>query len=522
MSATNLRNNTARSASTSSARASTPLPIEEAFYGLLKQRKLLVTSALLSLLAGFGVMLALQKSKHSYEGSLLYTPNHITAPYYTPPALNNLLQVVNSPVLLGKLKEELDLDDSLSDLKRSVRFELAPGGDSVEVSTVHSNADSAATINNRAMQLFVSKASKIRQQSLEGFVQKFEADLALGVGGVDQAKSQLQEWMDTNGLESYEGLKSAMAASQLAVADLDMELEMGRIELASARAKHERLMATQKEQVRRKSTPQEGDEKMADIPGLNAPSHNAPSLNALAGASGSDLRLFLREQISEEQRTSAYAVKLQVKDREYKRAKSLHARELISDADLERIEGERAILRAEKNARVAKLQSQLGRIEQKMTKDFNEPSILAGGNHLMLVGFSEEPRLLRQSIAMLELEILGAEHKVERLARKLKVVREGLVQSGRTQKEIEPLLEGVRLATAERDRLQHLVEEFRQTQRSKTAEIKVVQPATPVIDGVRSNAPKLFAGTFLGALGLLIGPVFFREWQKQTGQTQDV
>ena len=294
--------------------------MEQAFRNLLKRRKLLIRSLLLSLLVGLAAKFALQKSLHSFEGTLLYTPNSITAPYYAPPSLSNLVHLVESPTLLEKLREEYDLDDSLSDLKRKIKFELVPGGDTMVVRATRHDPEEAKALVNSAMQLFVDKTRDLRKQNLERFVAEFESDMVLGKKNVDEANSRLRMFLEANGLESADSLLTTANGLQEDVRDLDMELEMARIEQASNLAKREKLLSTQEEQ----DHPIKKDD-MQILPAAKM----APLSNT------SDLRNFLKDQIVQERLSSSYAVKLKVKERERDRAKSLHEQQLISDAEMD-------------------------------------------------------------------------------------------------------------------------------------------------------------------------------------------
>lgn len=481
-----------------------PLPVEQAFRNVLQRRNLIIASLLISLLAGLVAMFAYATKQHTYEGTLLYTPNSITAPYYTPPSLSNLVHLVDSPVVLEKLRDEYALEDTLSDLDRNIKFELVPGGDTLVVRVTRSEPAEAAALLNTAMQLFVDETRELRKQTLQRFVMEFENDMSLGKKNVQAAATELRDFLEGNGLESPESLKEVASGMQEDVRDLDMELEMARIELASNLAKREKLVATRKEQ---ETYPKDGE--MTII----------PSTKSSSFTSHSDLRSFLRDQIIQEQQSSSYAVKLKVKEREQQRAKALHAERLISDAEMERIDGELSILQAEHTGRVESLQEQLKGVEQKLSQNLVNLSSLDPQSGIVLAGFAEEPRLLSQSIALMELEILGAEHKVERLAHKLAAKQANLQKISQLNKQVQPLVESQRLAAEEHERLQNLLEEFRQSHRSDIDELKVVQSATPTIDGVRSNSAKIFAATTVGLLALLLTPSFFREWLKQASPT---
>jgi hypothetical protein len=239
------------------------------------------------------------------------------------------------------------------------------------------------------------------------------------------------------------------------------------------------------------------------------------------GATDSDHRQFLRDQIAREQETSSYAVKLSVKEREQERVQKLHEQGLISDAEMERIDGELAILRAEQTARVSDLQGQLSLVEQRLAKRLGGRGEGLVGSEVVLAGFSEQPQLLEQSLALLELDILGAQHKADRLTTKFASKLQELEQVANLQKEVAPLTLAVAQAAEEKQRMQSLAEQFEQAHHSEVDELKVVQVPTPSIDGIRSNGGKIMGAALIGTLGLLIAPLFLFEWRTQTRRTPE-
>lgn len=494
-----------RPSSTTSRRVeSPPLAVEEAIRGLLQRRWLLVSSLIVSLVAGLVAAYFLRGSRYTYEGVLLYTPNDVTAPYFSPPDLSNLVHIVHSPTLLTQLRDQFHLNDTLSTLKRDLQFELVPGGDTVVTRVVRSDPTEAMNVLNGAMSLFVSETRRLRKQTLERFVGEFEADLKSANQAVEQATAQVQGFLEKHGVQSIESLADTVTSRQHTATELDMELQMADVELTSAIARRDRLSAIKADQ-----TKQDGD---------------AASDSALANvplARAMDRRHLVRDQILQEQQASSYSARLQFKQKEFERAKELHGKGLISDAELERVEGELAVLRAEQNSRVVVLQQQLSDVEQRLTSSLVDPSQLVAGGPTALTGLMGEPELLEQSIALLDLEILGATNKVERLSDAVGTKQGEVTQINQLQKEIAPLLEAVRIASAERDRLQNLAKEFGQAVRSNVDDLKTAQAATPAIDGVRSNAPKIFAAVFLATLGLLIAPALYREWREQSSHSVD-
>ena len=480
-----------------------PLPVEEAFRGLLQWRKLLISSFLVSLLVGLAAAHFLQSRKYTCEGALLYSPNEITAPYYRPPLLGNLIHVINSPAFLEQLRDKCKLEDSLSDLRRNVTVELVPSGETLIVRFVRPDSAEAKHVLNTAMLLFVEQTRQISKQALEHFVREFQSNLDSAQLAVDNANTQLQVFLDSHEIKNVNSLEESATASQGSLAELDLELEMARIELASATAKRNRLLSMQSQRA------EEGDEHDKEIA--------TGSLPPVVG--DNDRRQFLRDQITREQESSSYAVKLNVKEREQQRAQKLHSQGLISDAEMERIDGELSILQAEQNARVSQLQEQLSRIDQKYAQRLGDRPGQQAEGQVTLAGFVEQPQLLEQSISLLELEILGAEHKTKGLAQKFQAKQQELAELTQLQKEVGPLRQAVDIALEDHHRLQNLVDEFVQTYRSDVDDLKIVQPAMESIDGVRSNAAKLFAAALIGTFGLLVSPVFLYEWRKRSGRT---
>jgi hypothetical protein len=479
-----------------------PLPLESALWGMLRWRRYLVSAALLALAVGLGASYGLQSKKYTYEGALLYTPNEITTPYYRPPLLGNLLQVVNSPPVLSKLQQEFELPDALSDLRRNVTCELVPSGDTLVVQVVRKDPAQAEKLLNRMMELIVDETRRISKKSLQDFVKEFENNQVQANQVVEVARQNLQNFLDEQGLQNADTLEDQAAALQSSVSEIDLELEMARIELTSARSKRERLLQVE---------PEVTSEEPTKLPLVGFPQL----------ASDNDRRMFLKDQIAQEQQTSSYAVKLQVKQRERDRAVKLHEKGLISDAEMERIEGELSILQAEQTARVSQLQEQLSLVEQKLSNRMSNKAPLRIDGQVSLAGFADQPQLREQSIALLELDILGSEHKTDGLSRKLDSKQRELEQTARLLKKSRPLVEAVRIAQEDQLRMEQLAEAFRQTYKSDVNDLKIVQAATPAIDGIRSNSSKLLAAGAVGTFGLLLAPLFLLELRKQTMPTPE-
>ena len=182
----------------------TPLPLEIAFRRLLQRRLLLVSCLFIAVLVGIAAVQLLRNNRYTYEGVLLYTPNSVTAPYYTPPALQSLLHSVESPTLLAKLQrtydlkspstskrmlrsarslpwmnqlgDYVDLEDaptSLLEMQRNVLFELGPYGDTIVARAVRSDQAETETVLNAAMAYVVEDVRALRKQALETFVSEF-------------------------------------------------------------------------------------------------------------------------------------------------------------------------------------------------------------------------------------------------------------------------------------------------------------------------------------------------------------
>jgi hypothetical protein len=481
------------------------LALEQTVRAVLLWRKYIALSLLVGVLAGLAAAYLLQSRKYTYEGALLYTPNEITAPYYRPPLLGNLIHVIDTPVVLEQLNLRCQLGADLPELRRNISVELVPSGDTLVVRVVRPDKAQAERVLDTAMKCYVEEARKISKQAIGRFVKEFQGNRQVAQNAFERVKAELQGFLEDHELKAPEGLESAATALQGSLAELDLELEMAYIELSSAKSKRDRLRFLQAEHA----TSLQGTEEAARTAIL-------PN-----GATDSDRRQFLRDQIAKEQENSSYAVKMSVKKREQERVKKLHEQGLISDAEMERIEGELEILRAEQSLSVSQLQDQLSEVEQRLAQRL----VGKGGDHqdneIVLAGFAEQPQLLDQSLALLELDIIGAKHKTDRLSKKLASKLRDFEQLAEIQKQVGPLMLAVAQAADEKQRLQALTEQFERAFRSEVDELKVVQSPTPAIDGIRSNVGKLFGAGLVATLGLLIAPLFLLEWKEQIRPTPE-
>ncbi len=481
------------------------LNLENSVRAVLQRKKYLALSLVISILAALTAAKLFESRKYTYEGALLYTSNEITAPYYRPPLLGNLVHAIDNPSILEQLNKRCQLGADLAELRRNVTVELVPSGDTLVVRVVRPGKAEAERVLETAMRCYADETRRISKQSLSRFVKEFAGNQQIAKERLREAKAGLQAFLDDHHLKTPENLESAATALQGLITELDLELEMASIELASAKSKRDRLQALQ-------------DANNADS--KSAPGSATRSILPVS-ATDNDRRQFLRDQITKEQDDSSYAVKLTVKERERERTKKLHGQGLISDAEMERIEGELEILRAEQNSRVTQLQTQLSDVEKRLAQKLVGRGGTEQDGEVVLAGFADQPHLLGESLAMLELEILGAKHKEERLSKKLAAKLNELDELAETQKQVAPLTLAAAQAAEEKQRLQLLTEQFEQSFRSEVDELKVIQPPTPTIDGIRSNAGKIFGAGLVATLGLLVAPLLVVEWKRQTRATPE-
>lgn len=477
--------------------------LEETLRGMLRWKKYLALSVIIGVTVGLAAAFLLENRRYEFHGALLYSPNEITAPYYRPPLLGNLIHAIDTPAMLEQINQRCQLGSDLSELRRNVSVELVPSGDTLVIRVIRPDKEEAERVLRTAMSTFAEESRKISKQAIGPFVKEFRANFKNAQDSYEQIDAQLQAFLEEHKLKSSESLESGLTALQGSVTELDFELEMANIELAAAQSKRDRL-------------------KSLEIPideSLPANEQVKRTKTLANGATDSDRRQFLRDQIAKEQEDSSYAVKLSVKERELERVKKLHGQGLISDAEKERIEGELDILRAEQNVRVEQLQGKLTEVEQRLARRL----VGKGGDEtdelVMLAGFAEEPHLFDQSLALLELDIVGAKHKVDGLSKKLASKSQELEQLAELQKQIAPLKVSLAQAADETHRMQSLADQFNQAYKSEVDELKVVQAPTPTIDGIRSNAGKLFGAALIATVGLLIAPLFLMEWQRNNRKT---
>ena len=487
-------------------------PLDEALRSMLARPQRLFWSALFSAAVAVGCAAAFSQTKYAYEGKLLYVPNSVTAPYYESPALGSLVQVVVSPKLIGQLRDELALPEDVGDLRRSIRFDVSEA-DTLTISTARPSESEAKDTVDRLMERFVAEARRVRDAALTQFVADFATNVATARADYDQAIESQQQFLGEHQLETPGDVLAGVTMLQQAAAELELALENARSELSAVTAKRNHM---------RVALQQENDRIVANKPvvyGESAedepPAESAVASFRLGLQDDLDRRALLRDRIQQQRELGGAATRIEVKKHELERARSLHERQLISSAELERIEGELAVLQAEHSASVLDLYNALNAIENRISRTIDSSPGLTGHDLSSRASLTASTLTPAYALSLLEIEILGIEERVKHLTEALEAKRRQAASLGMLLKDFTPYAENVRLAAEEWQRRKQLLDEFQQVARSDAGELSIVQDAELAFDGVRSNNSRIFAIAFLGTFALVMAPQLAWQWRRQ-------
>lgn len=488
---------------------------DRALRGILHRPALLATALLVSVAAAGAAAIALDREQHVYEGKLLFVPNQVTSPYYQSPRLSSLVHVVLTPRMLETVRQSCDVDEDLFTLRNKLKLDVAEG-DTLTLSIARPDPQQAEKIVNSVMDEFVAATREIRTDALARHLAGFQRDSAKARDQHQAALARQQAFLETHRLDTPLTLAERSLQLQQTIGDLDRALQTTRSQLSAAEAKRTHLGEVlgdaedrSRRVVARKAVADNAEAPPADLAATQFPASRQTDL---------ERRAILQDQIRRQQQEASYATRIRIKNEELARAKTLRERRLISQAEVDRIAGEIAVLEAEQNANVDGLVKAVDAIENRIALDVGEIAglVLARGPEALgtagaALGSAIEPS---QMLALLDLEIYGVREQKRQLEQDLEAKRAALAELGVLQKEFAPLADEVRRTAAESERLQTLESGFRQAADSAIGEVTIVQAASPTFDAVTSNRNKVFAAALAAMLALTLGPPFASEWTK--------
>ena len=368
--------------------------------------------------------------------TMLYARNEVGAPHYSPPEINTFTAQMKSPATLDALAREFNLNTPLKALSEGIKTDVPFGSNTIHVTLQADTLDQSRRMLDRLMQMVEHDYTTSRAKSLGRLVADFEISLQECKQELARAKASLARFNREHGVIDVD---RDIERFQQEVAALELALESARMSRAGGAAV---------EAQRR------------------------------AGV--------LRERIRDENEAIALESQLALKLNEFERARALHDKLYISDAEFRRVEAELQALQAQRDGVVS-------RWKEKVKQYDRQAEAIAEG------GVPDEAQAA--SAPTLGAEIAGLETL---LAEK----RREIARLSQLRAQAQTLDEDADVAAAERQRVETLLATFKQLQASQAEDLTVQHAAAPTLDPVRSTGKKLLLMTFAGAWLALALPAF--------------
>ena len=483
-------------------------PLELAVRGLLRHPFWIALAVLAAIGAGVVAASVMGKKRYVYQGKMFYTPNRVTEPYYVSPSLRDLqLAIVQKP-FLQELHQRFEIDEDFLVFAYRLRFEVN-GSASLDVMYTDRDPDRCDRIVDGAMATFLDRSKDLRQKQLGGFIKDFQREIELAEERLVQSRDQLAQSLRPLGMSSEETLQNEISRLRESLVSHTSELEAAVARRDLSRSQVQSLVDLREgdsDNYAAKRPPSTDDQS----PGKDSAEPPESAREQTLASYDSQMQRLLEDRIRREREDSSFQVQIDVKQREYERARSLRQRDLISEAAFDKVKGELEVLRAQKNSQIRELESQLGEVTRRINVRTQNLASLAptAAANLMANLASSPVELQRQTEALLRgsekaanLTIAGREELLGRTKR-------DLARLVSLRDDVETEIRDVELAKDRLNQLRDLRDEFARASRSNQTELAIAQPATRLLEGEKNNYAKWFAVASVGTLGLLIGPLF--------------
>jgi len=463
---------------------------EVSLASMLRRRwKWLSFATLLSVAAGWYAATYYASNSWQYETKLLYSPLMAAHPDYVPPDLNTLADLFTSQDLVAALRSEFAPEAPPRRVVAAMATRVPYGSSTLAVRLTWHDPELAEKMLTRAVGFFRADVARVQKLGLDRCVDDFQVGLVRSDRNLQEAKNDVDAF---NRKHRIVDIKKDMQDLQADIRKYAQELAMARSELDNCQAQLDRLTSL----------------SSSDAKDTEEAAENGRRRSAAMAGFELEKRTFLKELIQNEKDRVSTEVQLELLAKEYKRAKALHEKQYISQAEFEKIEAQyNTLLTLERDKDVQRWHGEVARIEQRM------PDLLK--SHLRFGG--SDPKGLAQLATDLELQMVAAEGKVACLEQVLAQQQGDLQRLQTVRREALELDGRVQMALGQRHRVATRLAELKQLQASTLDAFTEVQPIRLALDGVQSNAKKLFVlgfalcGMVLGAPVLLLELAAHRE-----------
>ena len=525
-------------------------PIELAIRGLLRHPIYLGLALLVSTLASGALAYQFHKTRYHYCGKMLYIPNRVTEPYYVSPDLANLTGSIINPEMMEALREKCGVDEDLEMFRSRLRFEIA-GVATIDTSYSSEDPNEARRVLEEAMRTFITAAGQVRRDAITQHIHDVDREVAAAIKIAIDGSGRLEAELAKRDLKTAESLNATIVDLRKSIFDSQTRIAAAFDQRQLSRAQFEALMAmrlkgvTDGNDASSEDAPDGDAASMSDSfaddgtkPGddrsdSNSKEDSKPTQrdvelasfenkkNELETIYDAQKQRLVEEKLRREKDQARLDALLKTKRTEYERTKLLHDRDLVSQAELDRAKGEMDVLLAERNSQVRSMETQLDKIYGRIDDRTESMLLGAGSASLMIPGMplsSSSQSTEKQTIALLQGSESAAEKNFDLLQEELRSKSAELEQLISLQRTISPLVRDVERSDETIDRLIAQNEVFNQTVRSDSDEIRVVQDAVPMVNGVATNATKLFGAGLIGSMLCFVAPLFLVKLKSASEQ----
>lgn len=412
--------------------------------------------------------------RYNFDAQLLYNRLSAQSVGYETPSLTALTPLVNSRSVLDNVRESLELDLGLDELNGAIEVEVPFESNLLDISMTWHDENEGAEILNEVVQQFLLVVARSRKaavsdslSNIENVTRELDSDVAV-------VREQI-----------------AAFNQRLGVVDLDRDLTALQVEvdkLVQALDKAERA----------------NEARRAQIAALDAdPTDPATGQTRSALKVTNDVERWrmLKDVVTEEERRIKQQADLEFQEKEYERAKELHARRYISDSEYEAIKTKYEALAALNDPTLARLRGELAGLESKVPT-----AVRAGAATSAAGGTSASVR------TTLELGLIAGDIDIKHLSEELAEKEQRRTTLLGAKNEGQRLKEQLKAATTEKDRLAKREKELRNYVTDEPIEFTTLSTADAAMTPTTSNRKKLLVMAFVGTMLLLAGPLLVKEF----------
>lgn len=418
------------------------------------RRRWWLIAAVAGLALAVAALIAQAMAAQSYTtiATLLYNRSSLGAPQYQQPDVQSIQALAKSQPVLAAVAKQMNPPPPLKALADSVQVDIVAGSTTLQLTLRGGDPKQNETTLNRLVAALIEQAGLLRRRTVEQIYSSQREQAAVLKAEADAAAAALAKFNAEHGI----------------TISVDDDLERIHDDIATI----ETALETER-------------------PAEFNPEEVLQRQKAL-----------LQEQLSRDRDELSRSAQLELKKNEFDRAKRLHDKQYISDAEFRRIEAEFQVLQAQdsealrvRKARIAELEKALA--EQMKSAPGAEPSAAgAGSTSAGGAAIAAVPPVAPRTRAYLE----QRRSEAERL--------NGL------RKEAAELQRAVTTGYAEAQRSTIAAVGYQELASAPYLDLIVVQPAAPSLDPVSSNKKKLFSATFVCVFIALIAPVMIFDFAR--------